>query len=154
MSAFSTPGASLWTSDHTHHKNRRAPLAPFFSKSKVSSQQAMVLNHVERLCSRFAGFAAKKESVDMGAAVTAFVRDVTNEYIFGRHYGDLEIEDFDPGMMVAAQAGGMMWRVTKFVRFFGPLVKSIPAAWMLKNGDPAMACWFRFMIVSLPISYT
>ncbi|KAI1478197.1 cytochrome P450 [Daldinia eschscholtzii] len=85
--------------------NRRQPLSPFFSKVK--------------------------KTVGLGAAVTAFVRDVVNEYIFGKHYNDLGKEDFDAGMVVAAQAGGLMWRITKVL------------------SDPVMKEFFRFMIISM-----
>ncbi|KAI0475699.1 cytochrome P450 [Xylariaceae sp. FL0804] len=149
VDAFATKGAIIWTADHTLHKNRRLPLSPFFSKAKVSNQQDMIMRHVQRLSDRLSGFAASQKTVDVGAAFTAFVRDVVNEYIFGKHYDDLGKEDFDPGMVVAAQAGGLMWRVTKFVRFFGPLMRSIPPRWIMAVSDPAMKCWFRFTMASM-----
>lgn len=65
------------------------------------------------------------------AAFTAFVQDVINEYMFGKHYNDLGKEDFDAGMVVAAQADGLMWRTTKFIRFSGPLMRSIPPKWIM-----------------------
>jgi cytochrome P450 len=148
VDAFATKGATLWTADHTLHKNRRVPLSPFFSKVKVANQQDMIVRHVNKLFARLSGFAASKESVDLGAALTAFVRDVVDEYIFGKHYNDLEKEDFAAGMVVAAQAGGLLWRTTKFFRFFGPMVRLIPPKWMIQVADPAMKEFFRFMIVS------
>lgn len=36
VDAFATKGATIWTADHTLHKNRRLPLNPFFSKAKVA----------------------------------------------------------------------------------------------------------------------
>lgn len=149
VDAFATKGAIIWTADHTLHKNRRIPLSPFFSKAKVSRQQDMIMRHVQALFGRLSGFAASQKSVDLGAAFTAFVRDVVNEYMIGKHYNDLEKEDFDAGMVVAAQAGGLLWRTTKFIRFFGPLMRSIPPPWIMAVSDPVMKEFFRFMIVSL-----
>lgn len=149
VDAFATKGATIWTADHTLHKNRRLPLSPFFSKVKVSSQQEMIMRHVEALFDRFSGFAASQKTVDLGAAFTAFVRDVVNEYIFGKHYNDLGKEDFNAGMVAAAQAGGLLWRTTKFIRFFGPFMRSIPPQWIMAVSDPVMKEFFRFMIVSL-----
>ncbi|KAI0095562.1 cytochrome P450 [Nemania sp. FL0031] len=148
VDAFATKGASIWTADHTLHKNRRLPMNPFFSKAKVSAQQDMIMRHVQAALGRLSRFAELEKTVDLGAAFTAFVRDVTNEYIFGKHYGDLEKEDFDAGMMVAAQAGGLLWRTTKFIRFFGPLMRSIPPQWIMAVSDPVMKDFFRFMIIS------
>lgn len=148
VDAFATKGATLWTADHTLHKNRRLPLGPFFSKAKVSSQQEMIMGHVQALSDRLSGFATSRETLDLGAAFTAFVRDVVNEYIFGKHYDDIGKEDFDAGMVVAAQAGGLLWRTTKFIRFFGPLMRSIPPRWIMAVSDPVMQNFFRFNIVS------
>jgi hypothetical protein len=149
VDAFSTKGATIWTADHTLHRNRRLPLSPFFSKVKVSNQQDMIKRHVQVLFDRLSGFAASQRTVDLGAAVTAFVRDVTNEYMLGKHYHDLGKEDFDAGMVVASQIGGLLWRTTKFIRFFGPFMRSIPPQWIMAVSDPVMEAFFRFMLVSL-----
>ncbi len=50
-------------------------------------------------------------------------------------------------MVVAAQAGGLLWRITKFIRFFGPFMRSIPSQWIMAVSDPVMKEFFRFMIV-------
>ncbi|GAP82404.1 putative cytochrome P450 [Rosellinia necatrix] len=147
VDAFSTK-AAIWTADHTLHKDRRLPLSPFFSKAKVSNQQDMIMRHVQVLHDRLSGFADSSKTMDLGAAATAFVRDVVNEYIFGKHYNDLGKEDFDASMVVAAQAGGLLWRTTKFIRFFGPFIRSIPPQWIIAVADPVMKGFFRFMIIS------
>ncbi|KAI1089144.1 cytochrome P450 [Rostrohypoxylon terebratum] len=149
VNAFATKGATIWTADHNLHKNRRLPLNPYFSKVKVSNQEDMIMRHIQTLFERLSGFAASQKTFDAGAAFTAFVRDVVNEYIFGKHYNDLKKEDFDAGMVVAAQAGGLLWRTTKFIRFFGPLMRSIPPQWIMAVSDPVMKDFFRFMIVCM-----
>ncbi len=58
-------------------------------------QQDMIMRHVQALFGRLSRFAESQKTVDLVAAFTAFVRDVTNEYIFGKHYNDLGKEDFD-----------------------------------------------------------
>ncbi|OTA99611.1 hypothetical protein M426DRAFT_76271 [Hypoxylon sp. CI-4A] len=149
VDAFATKGATIWTADHTLHKNRRQLLNPFFSKVKVANQQDMIMRHVQALFERLSGFATSQKTVDLCAAFTAFVRDVVNEYIFGKHYSDLGKVDFDASMVVAGQAGGLLWRTTKFVRFFGPLMRSIPPQWIMAVSDPVMKEFFRFMIISM-----
>lgn len=148
VDAFAQKGALPWTVDHTVHKNRRQPVSPFFSKVKVSNQQDMIVRHAEVLFGRLSRFSGSRETVDLGAAFTAFVRDVINEYLFGKHYNDLAKEEFDPVMVVAAQAAGLMWRISKFIRFFGPVMQSIPPRWIMAVSDPIMKAYFRFMLVS------
>lgn len=148
VDAFATKGAAIWTADHTLHRNRRQPLSPFFSKVKVLNHQDMIVRRIQALFNRLSGFAASQDTVDLGAAISAYVRDVINEYIFGKHYNDLGKENFDAGMVPAAHAGGLLWRTTKFIRFFGPLMRSIPPQWSIAISDPNMKEFFRFMIVS------
>lgn len=88
--------------DHTLHKNRRLPLNLVFSTAKVSMKQGMIMRHAQALFGRLPRFSGSQNIIDLDAAFTAFGRDVTNEYIFGKHYNDLGKEDFDAGMVVAA----------------------------------------------------
>ncbi|KAL1857565.1 hypothetical protein Daus18300_010324 [Diaporthe australafricana] len=150
VNAFATKGTVIWTADHTLHRNRRQPLSPFFSKAKVWSHQDMIMRHVQALFDRLSGFAASQKTVDLGAASSAFVRDVINEYIFGKHYNDLGKENFDAGMVAAAHAGGLLWRTTKFIRFFGPVMRAISPQWSMRiSSDPLMKEFFCFMIISM-----
>jgi hypothetical protein len=107
------------------------------------------MRYVQALFDRLSGFAASQKTTDLGAAVTAFVRDVVNEYIFGKHYNDLEKENFDTDMVVATQAGGLLWHTTKFIRFFSPFMRSILPQWIIAISDPLIKEFFRFMIVNL-----
>lgn len=149
VNAFGAKGATIWTADHTLHKNRRLVLNPYFSKVKVSNKQEMIIKRVQALSDRLSLLAASQETVDLGAAFTAYVRDVTNEYIFGKHYNDIEKEDFDAGMVVAGETGGTFWRTTKFMPFFGPLMRLFPPEWIMAISDPDMKQYFRFIMVSL-----
>ncbi|KAI1268181.1 cytochrome P450 [Xylariaceae sp. FL1019] len=111
----------IWTAEHSLHKNRRLSLNPFFSKAKVSAQQDMSKRDAEALFGRLSGFAESQKDC----------RYVTNEYVYGKHYDDVAKEDFDAGMLVAAQAGGLLWRTTKYIRFLVPLMRSIPPQWIM-----------------------
>jgi cytochrome P450 len=80
VDAFAAKGTTIWTADRTLHKNRRQALSPFFSKTKVPNQQEMISRRVQALFDRLSGFAASRETVDLGAAISAYVRDVTLGY--------------------------------------------------------------------------
>ncbi|KAI1146436.1 cytochrome P450 [Nemania diffusa] len=101
VDAFATKGATIWMADHTLHKNRRLPLNLVFSTAKVSMKQGMIMRHAQALFGRLPRFSGSQNIIDLDAAFTAFGRDVTNEYIFGKHYNDLGKEDFDAGMIMA-----------------------------------------------------
>lgn len=117
--AFSAKGATICTPDHDLHKARRQALAPFFSKAKIVSRQELIYRNVSRLCERIAEFAQSEQLLNLGAATSAFTRDVATEFLLGRTCNNLDQEDFNIGVTHFAQDSGHVWRMTKHVRWFG-----------------------------------
>ncbi|KAI1329342.1 cytochrome P450 [Xylariaceae sp. FL0255] len=149
VDAFGAPGAILLTSDHELHKARRHLLNSFFSKVRVSNRIDMIKQHLDKLCGRITSFAEAGEAFNLGAAVTAFVRDVAFDFILGKNYQNLDKNDFDVHMVTASSGSGQMWRLTKHVRFIGPLMKSIPMDWLIKHVEGDMKLFFQFMMENL-----
>lgn len=150
--AFTAKGALICTIDHDVHKARRAPLNPFFAKTKVTTRGVEVIRHnLDKLYSRLSAFAATKprELVMVGAALSAFSRDVSTEFALNRNYGSLDHDDFNVSMTNVFQDSGYVWRMTKHVRFFGPMMLSIPKEWLVKIADPGTKGFFRYLLVSL-----
>ncbi|KAI1761930.1 cytochrome P450 [Hypoxylon sp. FL1150] len=143
VDAFAAHGATLFTPNHDLHKARRQPLSPFFSKAKVASHQEIILEHLEKLCNRLTAFATSQQTVNLGAAITAFSRDVANDFVLRKSYNSLEREDFDEPMVAASAGGGQMWRLSKHVRFIAPLMRAIPVSWIMKLGDDPTKLFFR-----------
>jgi hypothetical protein len=136
-------GAVLCTPDHDLHKARRLPLNPFFSKAKVVGKQDLIRHNISKLCSRI----SKATTIDLGAATSAFTRDVSTQFILGKNYHNLDSEDFNVGMTNSGRAGGAVWQITKHVRWFGPTMKSIPLDLMIKVVDEDTKSFFRYMKV-------
>ncbi|KAF7336640.1 Cytochrome P450 [Mycena venus] len=143
--AFSAPGSTICAADHDVHKARRLPLNPFFSKAKVSSRQVLILQNVDRLCGRISDFAVSKTALSLGAAISAFTRDVATEFILGKSYNSLGQEDFNAAMTTVFQNSGHIWRITKHVRWFGPTMMSIPRAFIIKTADEGTRGFFRYL---------
>ncbi|KAK7404080.1 hypothetical protein QQX98_010138 [Neonectria punicea] len=144
VNAQSIHGATIFTADHDQHKARRQPLNPYFSKAKVASRQGMIRKKLVRLCERISEFAETGRVLDIGAAISAFQRDVLTDYVLGKSYDDLEKEDFNTGMMIVAQAGGKVWRLTKHFPWYGPTLLSIPKDFLIKHGDELTANFMRY----------
>ncbi|KAI0391547.1 cytochrome P450 [Xylariaceae sp. FL0594] len=148
--AFAAPGATIFTSSHEVHKVRRQPLNPFLSKAKVAAYEGGILKHLEKLCGRLSAAATPKEDrkaggphLNLGAAITAFVRDVANDFVLGKSYNSLERDDFDEAMVATSIGSGQVWRLTKHVRFVAPLLMSIPPSWIMKVGDHGIKVFYR-----------
>lgn len=152
--AWGAEGPTIHTVDHDRHRARRQPIASYFSKSKVSSRQAMIQAHVDKLCDRLAKSAESEETVDVGAAVTALARDIAFEFILAKSTNSLDQKDFDVDILQVVQGGGALWRLSKHVRFVLPLLNSIPLDWAIKISDDKMKNFFSHLKVRTQIIET
>ncbi|KAK8046184.1 cytochrome P450 [Apiospora saccharicola] len=149
VDAFATCGATMLTPQHELHKARRQPLNPFFSKARVASRVDMIAGHLEKLCGRISAFVESGEQFNLGAAITAFTRDVAFDFILGKSYRSLDAEDFDEVMLSATRGSGQVWRLGKHLRFVGPMLKAMPVDWVIKYGEHVTKIFFRFLKVNM-----
>ncbi|KAI0869644.1 trichodiene oxygenase [Hypoxylon argillaceum] len=143
LDAWGAQGTTINTIEHEHHKARRQPLAPFFSKSKISARQEIIKEQVEKLCSRLIKIAREGNTVNLGAAVSALAHDVAFEFSIAKNYHSLDSEDFDVAVLHVAQGAGPMWRMTKHVFPLLPILQSIPIDWAMKISDDGTKTFFQ-----------
>lgn len=132
--------------DHDLHKNHRRAIAPFFAKPKVIARQELLRKNVEKLSLRIEKLAGN--TFNLGAAISAFTRDTINEFVVGKSYNELDIEDFNVALSVASQGAGVFWRTTKHVRWFGPMMRAMPIDWAMKMADDGTKAFLRYVQVS------
>ncbi|RYO91541.1 hypothetical protein DL764_008276 [Monosporascus ibericus] len=145
VDAFAAKGAPLFTVDHNVHRARRQPLNPFFSKMKVASRQDQIRKHLYKLRVRLSKFAVSRQTINLGAALTAFTRDVANEFILGKAYNCLDRDDFDIAQLTASQGAGHIWRLSKHIRWVAPALRAIPVDWIMKYGDNDTKLFFSHL---------
>jgi hypothetical protein len=117
----------------------------------VVRRQDLIRRQIERLCERVAEFAATGQAMDLGAAISAFQRDVSTEFILGKSYDSLNQPDFGVGMTRVMHGGGTIWRLTKHIRWYGPAMLSIPRDFLIKNADRDTANFMRYAKASSTI---
>ncbi|KAK8875228.1 trichodiene oxygenase [Apiospora arundinis] len=142
VDAFGLRGSTVFASDHHLHKIRRRAIAPFFSKSHVYARQDLLRRKVDKLFQRISSL--NGDTVNLGAAMSAFARDVANEFILGKSYNELGLDDFGIGMAIVNQGSGIIWRTTKHCRWFGRLMIAIPTSWMMRMADDNMKAFIHF----------
>lgn len=133
---------------HAQHRMRRQAIAGFFSKAKITARQDLIQRNVDKLCRRVAGFPDATD-FNLGAAMSAFTRDTAHEFITGKQYNELDEKDFGIELSRASQGGGMMWRTTKHIRWFGPAIKGLPISLVMKSGDDGIKAFIRYLQVQL-----
>ncbi|KAJ4422561.1 hypothetical protein N0V82_002789 [Gnomoniopsis sp. IMI 355080] len=142
--AFGGKVSTIFCIDHATHRMRRHAIAGFFSKAKVAARQDLVQRNIDKLCGRIAEF-PETAVFNLGAAISAFTRDTAHEFITGKQYNELDEKDFGVLLSHASQGGGMMWRTTKHVRWFGPTIRSLPISWVMKSGDEGIKAFLRYL---------
>ena len=157
--AFGLPDGLVTTVDHGVHKARRAALNSFFSRSHVVRRHDIVWNKTERLCGRMRDWARSgvkdtkgmkgKESFKLGAAVSAFTRDASLEFLLGMSAADdLGKDDFNASFTSFFQRTGFIWHISKFVPWFTPALQSLPPWVMEKVANAQTKLFFKHREVS------
>lgn len=112
---FSVPNSFFSTVGHDLHRQRRAPVAPFFSKRSVNELEPVLRSKVEQLCARFAEKARAGEVVYCDAAFTALTSDVISDFAFGQSWDQLYKPDFGLDWMQVLRE---TVKTAQFMRFF------------------------------------
>ncbi|KAM7211722.1 Cytochrome P450 [Rhypophila decipiens] len=137
-------GAIIVTPDHDQHKARRLPLNAYFSKANILRHKDLIVAKVDKLYSRIAEFSGPGKVIDLGAAISAFQRDVSTEFVLGKDYQNLDQDDFGVGMTLVFHGGGAIWRLTKHIRWYGPAMLAIPKNFLIRNADANTANLMRY----------
>ncbi|KAI0110717.1 cytochrome P450 [Nemania sp. FL0031] len=135
--AFGAELSTICALDHYVHRRRRAPLGTFLSKGNVSNKQDIVSRLVSKLCRRLDDFAESNHGarLKLSPAISSFTRDVATEFLFGESQNNLDFPDFNPGLTTVLQASGGIWRISKHIRWYGRVMKSLPLPLVEKLSD-------------------
>ncbi|XXG98776.1 hypothetical protein Hte_005106 [Hypoxylon texense] len=146
--AFGAPLSTICAVDHNVHKHRRAAVNPFFSKFRVAINSDIVQRLVDKLCSRFDEFADDSNTarLSLSAAISALTRDVSTEFILGKSYNNLGVKNFNAEIAAIFQNSGSIWRTTKHLRWYGPLMKSLPMWLMQRTADEGVKNHITFLM--------
>ncbi|THV52632.1 hypothetical protein BGAL_0073g00060 [Botrytis galanthina] len=105
----------------------------------LANKQDLIRQNVQKLCDRIPQFTGTRQIANLGAATSAFTRDVSTEFILGKSYNSHYKEGFDIGMTNVFPGSGHIWRITKYITWLGPTMKSIPVKWVIKVADDALS---------------
>lgn len=141
--------AEFGTVNHDLHRQRRAPVARFFSRANVAKLEAEIKEHAQALCDKLlrqAGGAA----LDVKTAYSCFTADVISGYAFGRSFGllDAQREGWRPNFKEPTEA---LLQTTHVFRFF-PSLKSLDraAAWLVDYLSEEVRLFVRTMQIDIP----
>lgn len=151
VNAFGAPLSTICTIDHEAHRHRRAALNPFFSKANVARRQEILWRLAEKLSSRIEEFAeSHTRRISLGAAISAFTRDVSAEFVIGKEFANLDERSFDADSVTASGNSGYLWRRTKHIRWYSRLLRLLPKSLAKRNANDKDQSFFAFLTVNMP----
>ncbi|KAI4230547.1 MAG: hypothetical protein LQ349_006205 [Xanthoria aureola] len=145
---FQRPCAGFSTIDHDDHQKRRAALAPFFSKEKVSEREPFLREQVKLLVGRVERNVASRELLDIGKAYAAFSMDIATGYALGSTIGNLDRTDFNKDLANFFTDFGPLWVLGKHVPLLPWLFRRAPE-WMLSCLGDRLAAYKAFSQTNL-----
>lgn len=147
------PLSALGTISHTLHRQRRAPLNQFFSKSNVHRLEPLIQANAEKLCTRLKVHQASGEPVTISHAYSCFAYDVVDEYSFGTSHNSIELaKDFRPEVCSAMMRVQMTFHFKKHLPWLARCLENLPL-FLLKLVSPDILPLFQYSNVSLHSNY-
>ncbi|KAK0615773.1 cytochrome P450 [Bombardia bombarda] len=141
---FGADESSICTTDHEHHKARRAALNPFFSLQTVRALQPVVEERVDTLMARLHEYGKNPgtQPLDMMYPFSAFTYDVINEYSFARSYHLLEKPDFGKEVTDSLLTGTFYGKWIQHVGIIIKLINALPETISVRVA-PALRGFFK-----------
>jgi len=124
----------------------------------VSHKQDIVAKLVSKLCRRLDDFADFNRGADaarlkLAPAISSFTRDVATEFLFGENHNNIDHPDFNPGLTTVLQASGGIWRISKHIRWYGKVMKSLPLSLVERLSDDNGKAFLVFLKVGYCYSF-
>ncbi|KAJ5719775.1 benzoate 4-monooxygenase cytochrome P450 [Penicillium malachiteum] len=89
ISSIASPGATLATIEHDHHRMRHAMVSKFFSKQSFQALEPRILEHIELLMDKFEDSRKSETILNLHTEFAALTADIIAIYIFGMSFRDL-----------------------------------------------------------------
>ncbi|KAL8819254.1 MAG: hypothetical protein Q9191_007773 [Dirinaria sp. TL-2023a] len=124
------------TLEHDHHRVRRGPWSPYFSKQAVARLQPLLLQPLaNKFCDRLAGYQSAEKPVVMTNAFADLSSDVISEYSFPQGHGNLDQSQFHGSDHHALMAFSKLSHLLKQFNWLYLVLLSIPL-WITRYASP------------------
>jgi hypothetical protein len=147
---------TLYCLDERWDKNRwtydafGAPTSTIFGSGTSSAETSPLIRFLRLLSNQFLSLLRHlRQSTSSTPVLTrAFTQDNVNEYVLGKAYNELDLEDFRIDLSIESQGGGVFWRTTKHIRWFEPTLKAKPISLAMKMADEGTKSFLHYLQVS------
>jgi hypothetical protein len=147
---FNTPEAMLATVDHSHHRLRRAPVAPFFSKANVRKLDYILHENLSKFRRQLQKRESTHEPFNILDGFKALTGDVITTYAFGQSNNNLDLEDFNAGFWKLFHDLSAQGTPNNHFEWILPTIRALPD-WMHRAmGMEYVLAWEKAGLELLP----
>ena len=146
LSMFGNSESMFGTVPHDHHRLRRVPLNPYFSKQSVTRLEPLIRGTIEKLCGRFEELRKSGELFEIGRAYTALTTDIITTYSFSKTYGCIDDPNWKHEWPDAMFQGSKSCHLNKQFKWVLPMMQATPE-WIVKRLNPAVMNIINFQRV-------
>jgi cytochrome P450 len=123
---LATPGAAIGTIPHDLHRNRRAPLNPYFSKQSIHRLEPILQRILRKVLSRLAKNAKSREPIGAQLLYAATTSDIISDYCFGQSSNNLDREDLNEPYFSAFTESIKGYHIATFSPWTVTLIRVLP----------------------------
>ena len=108
------------------HRQRRAPLNPYFSKSSIRRLEPIIQNIISKLMKRLDSAALTGDVLSMRVVYKSLTSDVINAYTFGYSDNDIDKEDFNGPLWYGMEQAFKVIYVLALIEWLAPFLRKLP----------------------------
>lgn len=160
LGMFGGGTSAFATAAHDHHRLRRAPLNPLFSRSSIRRIEPLIQSTAQQLCRNLDAALQSDACFDLGLAFTVFAADVVSAYCFGEPFGLLQNAQFAPEWLAIVAAPSELGHLIKQMPWLIGFLRWVPAS-VGQVINPAFARFYKLQEVRSaqplrcePLTYT
>jgi hypothetical protein len=141
-------GTALFdTVDHDHHNRRKAPLAAFFSRSKILEFSGVIQAETDKLVHRIKE-EFKGQVVCVNEAFDALTMDIISFYSFGLSYHSIDYPNLEAPFNAVTEDVARMVHIAGHFPWILTILKALPQS-LVASMSPPMKKIFKFQEVCI-----
>jgi hypothetical protein len=118
---FDLDGSSFASVSPETHRQRRAPVEKFFSKTAITRTEGTIQFCLDKLVQHLEGAYHSHKVITLDAGFSALTSDIIHQYVFGFDSGNLDQEDFNENIRDGISGLFRMGHIA----FFFPIIQTI-----------------------------
>ena len=146
LRGFGIGTSTFGTDSHEIHRNRRAAVAPYFSKASVYQLEPIIQSIVDKLESRLTAIKGTGTVLNLIDVFTSLTADVIVQYTFAKPYGFMDSPDFDPHWYKVVMDVCEMSLIFKQFGWMESMMRKIPP-WVVEKMNPQLSALTRLETV-------